>query len=266
MWHAVVEDRREAVAHGLSHVRPRRSGHFFVLTVAFSLVCFSPLSHSFHQRFDPRLFNVRRLWLNPFLLSSCSLQCDRLHHVFSLDTGVLGRRGYALESAAARVCREAGALCCPRSMVPSWPDTPLSLFCALTEIVVAVPAPLTVPPCRKPAVARSGCLRGSLPPMAASDTSFWLQRFVVGESCRFIHLLARAEVRSLPKIIRQRFWHFRQGSMLFCSRATLLVNGVTCLLLRNDVLTMRSRWGLVWHIPSTRKSTARNCSWTQAGG
>ena len=69
------------------------------------------------QRFDSHLFRVlllRRLHL-PLPLSSRACRCGRLldclgHHRASCSrAGVLGRRGFALESAVAQVCREAGA-------------------------------------------------------------------------------------------------------------------------------------------------------------
>ena len=61
-----------------------------------------------------RVLVLRRLWL-PLLPSSrncrCGLPLDlRGHHrAACAQVGVLGRRGFALESAAARVCREGGA-------------------------------------------------------------------------------------------------------------------------------------------------------------
>ena len=78
---------------------------------------FSCVPTARHSRFDPQLFRVlllRRLWL-PIPPSDrncrCGLPLDfRGHHRAACATaGVLGRRGFALESAAARVCREAGA-------------------------------------------------------------------------------------------------------------------------------------------------------------
>ena len=78
---------------------------------------FTAMPVSPHQRFDSDIFRVlllRRLSL-PLPLSSHSCRCGRPldclgHHRASCAlAGVLGRRGYALESAAARVCREAGA-------------------------------------------------------------------------------------------------------------------------------------------------------------
>ena len=57
---------------------------------------------------------LRRLWL-PLPPTKRTCGCGRLldsfgHHRAACATvGVLGRRGFALESAAARMCREAGA-------------------------------------------------------------------------------------------------------------------------------------------------------------
>ena len=71
---------------------------------------------SFHSRFEAQLFRVmllRRLWL-PLPPTSRSCRCGRPldalghHRAACPNVGVLGRRGFALESAAARVCREAG--------------------------------------------------------------------------------------------------------------------------------------------------------------
>ena len=70
-----------------------------------------------HSRFDPQPFMVlllRRLWL-PLLPTArscrCGLPLDSCghHRAACAAAGVLGRRGFAVESAAARICREAGA-------------------------------------------------------------------------------------------------------------------------------------------------------------
>ena len=71
---------------------------------------------SFHARFDPQLFRVlllRRLWqpLPPVSrICRCSRPLDSSghHRAACANSGVLGHRGFAVESAAARVCREAG--------------------------------------------------------------------------------------------------------------------------------------------------------------
>ena len=80
--------------------------------VAFSALPSSPLT-----RFHPALFRVllqRRLALPlPLTLRNC--RCGRpldafgRHREAYSKSGVLGRRGFAVDSAAARVCREAGA-------------------------------------------------------------------------------------------------------------------------------------------------------------
>ena len=68
------------------------------------------------SRLEPQIFRVlllRRLWCR-LPLSTHSCRCGRLldargHHRAACGrAGVLGRRGFPLESAAARVCREAG--------------------------------------------------------------------------------------------------------------------------------------------------------------
>ena len=80
-------------------------------------VAFSAVPHSFLTRIKPHLFRtlvLRRLHLP---LSPCSrlCRCGRPldsyghHRAACLRAGVLGRRGFAVESAAARICREAGA-------------------------------------------------------------------------------------------------------------------------------------------------------------
>ena len=70
-----------------------------------------------HSRFDPQPFRVlllRRLWL-PLLPTArncrCGLPQDSCghHRAACAAAGVLGHRGFAVESAAARICREAAA-------------------------------------------------------------------------------------------------------------------------------------------------------------
>ena len=70
---------------------------------------------SFRARFDPQLFRVlllRRLW-QPLSPVSRICRCGRPldssghHHAACANSGVLGRRGFAVESAVARVRREA---------------------------------------------------------------------------------------------------------------------------------------------------------------
>ena len=82
-----------------------------------SSVAFTAFPTSRLTRFDSQPFRVlllRRLHL-PLTLSARACRCGRPldafgHHRSACATsGVLGRRGFPLESAAARVCREAGA-------------------------------------------------------------------------------------------------------------------------------------------------------------
>ena len=79
--------------------------------MAFSTTPCTPLT-----RLEPQLFRVlllRRLRL-PLPFSRRFCRCGRLldalghHRAACARAGVLGRRGFALESAAARICREAG--------------------------------------------------------------------------------------------------------------------------------------------------------------
>ena len=77
---------------------------------------FSVTPSFFLTRLEPALFRVllqRRLSL-PLPLSKRSCRCGRLlnafghHRAACSRSGVLGRRGFPLESATVRVCREAG--------------------------------------------------------------------------------------------------------------------------------------------------------------
>ena len=76
-----------------------------------SLVSHPPRKHDLTQSF--RLLLLRRLHL-PLPLTARRCRCGRLldsyghHHAACARVGVLGRRGFALETVAARVCREAG--------------------------------------------------------------------------------------------------------------------------------------------------------------
>ena len=123
-------------------------------------VPFSAVPSSPPTRFAPQIFRVlllRRLWLS-FPLTSRTCRCGRPldprghHRAACPRAGVLGSRGFSVESAAARVCREAGARVSTNLFVrdldlpvaphdarrlevvadglplfggPSWPSTPL---------------------------------------------------------------------------------------------------------------------------------------------
>ena len=70
-----------------------------------------------NTRIDPEPFRVLllRRHRSPLLLAVCTCRCGRLlddlgHHRAACSTaGVLGRRGFAVESAIAQICREGGA-------------------------------------------------------------------------------------------------------------------------------------------------------------
>ena len=92
--------------------------------VAFSAISSSPLT-----RIDtpllPRVLLLRRLHL-PLSPSACFCRCGRPldrcghHRAACAQTGVLGRRGFAVQSGAARICREAGARVTTNIFVRTW--------------------------------------------------------------------------------------------------------------------------------------------------
>ena len=110
-------------------------------------VPFTSFPTSLFSRFDSSVFWVllqRRLWL-PFPPSTHKCRCARLldvrghHRAACAVVGVLGRRGFPVESAAARVFREAGArvstnvmvrdldilpMVCPSSTGHNWRSIP----------------------------------------------------------------------------------------------------------------------------------------------
>ena len=102
------------------HLMPHLAAHERALVRSqsgpFAGMAFSSAPSSHLQRIDSHLFRVlllRRLRL-PLPLSARSCRCGRLldslgHHRASCSrAGVLGRRGFVVESTGARICREAG--------------------------------------------------------------------------------------------------------------------------------------------------------------
>ena len=111
--------------------------------VPFTSFPTSPIS-----RFDSSVFRVlRRLWL-PLPPSTRKCRCGRLldvrghHRAACAVVGVLGRRGYPLESAAARVCREAGARVSTNVLVRDLDILPLDRQDGRKLVVVAGGLPL----------------------------------------------------------------------------------------------------------------------------
>ena len=104
--------------HILPHLTPTRRAMLRSQSGPVAGIPFSVAPSSFLTRLEPALFRVllqRRLSLPlPLPLSKRSCQCGRLldafghHRAACSRSGVLGRRGFSLESGAARVCREAG--------------------------------------------------------------------------------------------------------------------------------------------------------------
>ena len=215
-----------------------------------------------HQRFASHLFRVfllRRLHL-PLPLSSRSCRCGRPldargHHRTSCPTsGVLGRRGFALESAAARVCREAGARVRTNVFVRDLDLLPQGVPDQRRLEVVAEGLPLfhgaqlaidttLVSPLRADGAPHIQCAdvdgavlrqarrrkertypelsgahgRAKLVVLAAEVGGRWSL-----EAQTFLRLLVRAKTRSLPEVLRVRArqaWLFRWSSLLACSAA-----------------------------------------------
>ena len=178
----------------------------------------------------------------------------------SLDSfghhGVLGRRGFAVESAAARVCREAGGRVTLNVMVrdmdlavphahdtrrleivadglPLFGGTQLDIDTTLVSATVqqdAVPLTGMVLLSSQPDARRSEPTPNSLDHTLSLDWWFWLGE--VGgrwsdETQSFLCQLGRAKVRSEPSILRGRAelaWKLRWASTLACSAARALLN------------------------------------------
>ena len=265
--------------HGWQHKTAQKADDFFMSTSVWPRLHESsrallrsqggPLSGlpftccptSFHNRFEAQLFRVlllfRRLWL-PLPPTSRSCRCGRPldalgHHRTACPTvGVLGRRGSALESAAARVCREAGGCVSVNVAVrdldigvpdeadarrlevvvdglPLFHGAQLGVDTTLVSVLRrdGTPHPrcanadgAALATARRRKEARFPELAGQhgrarLVVLASEVGGRW------SEECRqFLCLLAKAKVRNEPKIMRSRteqVWLLRWGSILACS-------------------------------------------------
>ena len=115
-WHHEAAARLEWPFPDQLMTRSTEPGHCFYLKAAqLGMTFVVPPSHPL-VRLESQLFGVlllRRLRL-PLPPSSRTYRCGRLldcfghHRAACAQAGVLGRRGFALEGAAARICREAG--------------------------------------------------------------------------------------------------------------------------------------------------------------
>ena len=112
------EKQRDVQRHILGKLRLAEFDRFpqgivEVTTRPVGISCLHSLLHQQGVSYRSRLLLCRRLRL-PMPLSSRTCRCGRLldvlghHWAACAEAGVLGRRGFALECAAAQVCREAG--------------------------------------------------------------------------------------------------------------------------------------------------------------
>ena len=221
-------------------------------------------------KIPPHLFRVvllRRLRL-PLPLSQHACRCGRPidpfghHRAACARTGALGRRGFALESAAARVCREAGGRVTTNAMVrdldlpvPNAADgrrlevvvdgLPLfggSQLAIDTTLVCALRSDGT--PHRGAAEADGVVLsrarhrkeqrypelvgpgsRARLVVLAVEVGGRWS-----AEMRTFVAQLAKAKVREEPRLLQKRAeqaWRMRWGAILSCAAAKAVA---TCLL------------------------------------
>ena len=155
-WHPSASDCGGSGQRTRGHttcVRPRlspfeqamfRSQGGPLSSVPFTCFPTSPLSRIDSSAF--RVLLLRRLWL-PLPPSSRSCRCGRLldvlgHRAGCSEAGVLGRRGFVLESAAARVCREAGARVTTNVMIRDLDLLPMNHVDARRLEVVADGLPL----------------------------------------------------------------------------------------------------------------------------
>ena len=226
-------------------------------SVPFTCFPTSPLT-----RFDASLFCVlllRRLWL-PLPPSSRFCRCGRLldvlghHRAACAQARVLGRRGYALESAAARICREAGARVTTNVMVRDLDLLPLHQVDARRLEVVADGLPLfhgaqvavdttLVSPLRRDGTPHARCAvedgvalmqarrrkeqtypelpgahgRARLVVLACEVGGRWFS-----ETQAFLGQLAKAKTRHVPPALRtsaRLAWLWRWSSILACASA-----------------------------------------------
>ena len=206
-------------------------------------------------RIDPALFRVlllRRLRL-PLPLSVRSCRCGRPldsrghHRAACARAGVLGRRGFAPESAAARICREGGARVTTNVMVRDMDLAAPNPGDARRLEIVADGLPLfggaqlaidttliSTSHCdgsARPGTA-DGCQEEERAHISGAGGPRGRARLVVlagelggrwsPETSSFLSQLARAKSRHEPRILRQRVqqaWRSRWQAILSCAAA-----------------------------------------------
>ena len=201
---------------------------------------------------EPQLFRVLllRRWHLHLPLSSRFCRCGQpldpcgLRRAACARVGVLGRRGYSLESVAARICREAGARVTTNILVrdldlaePNATDGPLPLFggaqLAIDTTLVstlhanglprragvdgaALQAARRRKERRYPELARRFG-RARLVVLAVEVCGRWSK-----ETQSFLSSLAHAKARSETSLMRRRVeqaWRLRWGSLFSCTVA-----------------------------------------------
>ena len=208
----------------------------------------SPAFH--HSRFSSQEFRVlllRRLWLS-LPLTSRVCRCGRPldscghHRAACSRAGVLGNRGYALESAAARVCREAGGRVSTNVFLRDMALDPCRQMAegsrlswtASSEVRNSPIDTTLVSPLRGDGQPHRRCVdrrreertypelcerhsRARLVVLAAEVGSRWSD-----ESADFLKQLAKAKARGVPRVLQVRTrqaWQMRWSSLLACSSA-----------------------------------------------
>ena len=205
---------------------------------------------NFLTRIDPSLFRVCR----------CGRPLDPCghHRAACSRAGLLGRRGFAVESAAARVCREAGGRVAVNVMVrdmdlalPNAHDTRrLEVFVDGLPLYGGAQLAIDMSPIRGDGTARPGtanidgiilaqarrrkerthpdlvdpCSRARLVVLAGEVGGRWSE-----ETQTFLHILARAKARSEPPILRKRVeqaWRMRWAATLACSAARAFATSI----------------------------------------
>ena len=226
----------------------------------FSGAALSATPSSFPTRIAPHLFRVLllrrlRLPLPPTVRTCrCGRQLDSFghHRAACAQSGLLARRGFAVENAVARVCREAGARVSTNVMVRDLDLlAPQALDGRRLEVVaeglplfggmqLAIDATL-VSPLHCDGTARPGAAHidgvalqvaqrrkeRTYPELVGPRTR---SRLVVlagevggrwsSETCTFVRLLAIARARSEPSILRTRVelaWRLRWAALLACA-------------------------------------------------
>ena len=209
-------------------------------TGPLSSLPFTVLPTNRFTRFDPQPFRVlllRRLHF-PLSLTARQCRCGRPldacghHRSACAVAGVLGRRGYPLETAAAQVCREAGARVRLNTMVRDLDLLPGALLDNRRLEVVADGLPLTTrhrhhngvsakrrwhSPKRCQHTSAGDGSRARLVVLATEVGGRWSQ-----ETRQFLVALAKAKSREAPPPLQgsvKAAWLHRWSCLLGCTAA-----------------------------------------------